>query len=70
MESYIDISDSEFGCVEAGEDESGGRSPSPRPRGSVGPRHSLATIGKLAYVAIDYFSYFHRVSFLKLFCFF
>ena len=35
---------------------------------SVGLRLRLATIGKLAYVPIDYFSSFHRVAFLKLFC--
>ena len=67
----------------AGEEESGGRSPGPsegtrvdHPKGarmtsqSVGPHRSPASTGKLAYVAIEYFSEFHRIALLKLFCFF
>ena len=84
MESYIDSSDSELGHAEAGEaageDESGGHSPSPsdgtrvdHPNGtrSVARKHQSASQSAvdryvLAYVAIEYFPKLYRVTFLKL----
>ena len=87
MESYIDSSDSEFSCAEAGEtageDESGGHSPSPsdvarvdHPKGTrttvqkrQGASQSVVDMYVLAYVEIEYFPKLYRVTFLKLFDF-
>jgi hypothetical protein len=87
MESYIDSSDSELGHAEAGEaageDESGGHSPSPsdgtrvdHPKGTRttarkrrGTSQSSVDRYVLAYVAIEYFPKLYRVTFLKLFDF-
>ena len=80
-------SDDESGHAEAGEaageDESGGHSPSPSDGTRVDhPKGTRTTARKrrgasqsgvdryvLAYVAIEYFSEFHRIALLKLLCF-